>query len=260
MPLEYNKSLRRRLISIILVILALVSLFQGYLDALPFLPEDWHVPIIFVSLVVVLELISELSADLDKNHKKIEQSLSDTREINSVIQSSDFTEVEVYREYDQHFRDVSKQLESTSGKISLTHVQTDPPDSFGSTAVDEYYSRMEKWMENHPDGQVKRIITISNEAMYDWAQYLQGLTEEHEKFRVRVCTWESEFPMINMALLDGKTAYFALTFGHAQDTRCLRIEDTEVVEMYEQYFDYMWRQSENLSEAIKKHGKQRNPN
>lgn len=253
MPLGYDKSLRRRLISTTLVILALVSLFQGYLNALPFLPENWHVPIIFVSLVVVLEFISELSTDLSENGKKVEKSVNNTERIYSFIQNSEFTEVEVYRDYDQHFRDVSKQLERTSGKVSLTHVQTDPPDSFGSAAVNEYYSRTEEWLEKNPDGQVKRIISISNESMYEWAQYLEGLSEEYERFRVRVCTWESEFPMINMALLDATTAYFALTFGHAKDTRCLRIEDTEVVEMYEQYFGYMWRQSESLSEAIKKH-------
>jgi len=252
MAIEYDESLRRRLISISLIFFAVLALFQGYIDSLPFLPENWHVPVIFVSIVLLMEMMSEVSTDVDRNNREIDEVLSDTHEMGRVIQNSEFTEVEVYRNYDRHFKDVAKEIGETKNSISLTHVQTDPPDSFGSNAVDEYYSRTEQWIENHPDGKVRRIITISNESLYEWARYLLDLTEEYEKFRVRVCTWESEFPMINMALLDDETAYFALTFGHAQDTRCLRINDSEVVEVYERYFNYMWQESDELDEAIEK--------
>jgi hypothetical protein len=250
MSITHDKLTRKRLISVILVILAVISLFQGYFDAFPFLPENWFIPVIFVTMVVILEAIAEVSSDIENNSEELEDLSESTQLVESVIHNSEFAEIEVYRDYNRHFKDVSRAIEDAHNSLSLTHIQTDPPESFGTTEVEEYYSQVERWLENNPTGNVRRIISISNQSLYDWAKYLDSLAEEYDTFRVRVATWESEFPMINMALLDDDAAFFALSFGHAQDTRCLRVEDTKVVEVYERYFNHMWQNSKKLDDAL----------
>lgn len=237
MVMKLGEPWRTRLISVTLVITALISIFQGYIQSISFLPPNWYVPIILGSLAVLLEITVDI--------KNIESYLD------NLVQDAGYSETEVYRDYDRLFSDAIDTLRSTNGEIKLAHIRTDPPSSFNSEEVSTFHNEVIDWCRNHPATQAKRVITVSNKEMFKWAIELSKYSKNIGNFDVRVAEWESNFDMVNPAIFGDEDMYFALTLDTTETTRGIYVCDPEHIDVYERYFDNIWHNSTPVDEYIK---------
>lgn len=240
--MELGEPLKTRLISVSLGIIAVLSIFQGYISNTLALPSNWYVPIMLGALAIILEATVGI--------RRVES------RFDSIVNDSELSPTKVYHDYDQLFRDATGTLVTTRGDLKLSHVKTEPPSSFNSEDVNEFHQETLQWCEENPSCQLKRIITVSNEEMFEWAEKLADTSEKYSNFYVRVCQWQSEFDMVNPAIYGEEEIYFALSLDTPEALRGIYIRDPEVVEVYERYFDAIWHSSEPIEDFVRNHSNQ----
>lgn len=158
--------------------------------------------------------------------------------------------------YPEFYRDCSVALGQSSQKVDLTHIRDEPPQDF--TGVTKWYNDVIKWCDEHPYGKVRRIISISNARMFEWAKELSESIKKlpNHNFDVRVCRWEADFPAINMAIFDRKRIFIALTSFGTSETTGVQIADTQIADYFVDYFNNVWGKSEDLNIFLEKFKKE----
>jgi len=234
---DYNQ-IKRYVITTLLAVSALFALFEGYFSAAIDIPDNWYISAIFIALILVVEMTTDV--------KQLEN------EFTNVVEESGWSRVDVYPSYEEFYDNLSSSVEQANKSLYLTHVRNESPDEFDAESTRQYFNKLERWCENNPSGQVKRVTTLSNDRMVKWGEELSEMTNEVNNFYVRVCNWDLGFPFINFAIVDDSEIYIALTSDTAQETKGIRIRDEEVVSAFVGYFDHMWMNSTKIGVQVSK--------
>lgn len=168
----------------------------------------------------------------------------------NVINETGYAQNLVFPSYESFYDALNNSVEDANESLCLTHIRNESPDDFDAESTRNYFNKLEKWCEEHPSGQIKRVTALSNEKMVSWGDELSNRTKETDNFYVRVCDWELDFPFINLAIIDEKEVYIALTADTAQETTGVRIQDEKVANSFVKYFNHMWLKSNNIDEKL----------
>jgi hypothetical protein len=158
------------------------------------------------------------------------------------------TNVQRFRTYPEFYEALSSELAGSKRSVRLTHIRNDPPAAF---QVDSnYFSDVEVWAKDHPGCSVRRVIAVNNERMHAWAEALRATEESLPNFSVRVTSRSAGLPVINMAILDEKEVFLAISGESPEQTAGVWISDEEVGRYFSDYYDHLWTQSESLKQAL----------
>ena len=166
--------------------------------------------------------------------------------------SSTYPKIIPYETYKIYYNDSLNMLNSTTQKIDLTHIRNEIPSDFIGTG--EWFTKIIEWADEHPDGRVRRIISVSKdkEKVVAWAKQLLNVTKtmKHGNFEIKVCNWKADFPAINMAIFDRRRVSVALTGSGATETAGFTISERAVVNYFVDYYNNVWAKSLPLEEYL----------
>lgn len=234
--IDVSSDLKRRVISLVVFAIFVISLIELFASEFVPIPDDWFVPIVFLCLVLLIEMISDLYSIEEK--------------VDLVVEESGYSKVDMYYNYADYFRALSTGLKAADESVHLTHVRHQSPDDFDSQEVDDWFKEVQQWCDRNPSAPVRRITTLSNENMLEWGETLEKYTNEKSNFYIKTIDWELEFPMVNIVIFDEEEVYLTLTSDTAEQTKGVRVRDPEMARAYVEYFNYMWRCSKDLDDRL----------
>jgi len=224
---KFNDQLELKIISILLIL----SIFLGFMENIVDLPDGWEITLIFIAILMITRMLSTLY-DIDSNIEK--------------IMEKEGLGLMHYHSYQEFFKALDDEISQPHSSMALTHIRKDPPS--GLRSGKNYFSKMEKMIEKNPDCIVRRMISIDSPEMLEWAKELLKLTEKHNiNFKVNVCDWDLEFPMINMSIIDKSKVFLAITANFVENTPGIQIKDPKIVKYFVDYYDNMWANSSEIS-------------
>ncbi len=228
---------RNRLISSLedrLLVVALLVLFaSSILTAAMHISSSWQAPLIFLALLAVIKLV----APVDEIHE-------DVRYLRGVAEA---VRVQRYATMESFYSDLAHAVEEASVSLDLSHIRDQPPAEFRGNRPTEYFNRVMEWTTSGSQRSVRRLISIRNQEMRQWASQLADATSQIPAFRVRVVKWDMDAPAINMAIVDGKAVFLAITGEIVERTKGLGIEDTDVAAYFTDYYNMLWNNSIDLA-------------
>jgi len=202
-----------------------VSIFDVVFPGL--LPNGWYVVAIFCLLFSVAVPVTDIRERIEK--------------IELASHRAGFSK---YRNTREFYQALENAMKNAKHELLLTHIRLDPPAKF--TEGEEYYGLVEKWATDHPEGVVKRISTNTPEKMKEWASQQQVRAKRQSNYYFRVIEWSNQFSHINMAIIDEKTVYIAISGDTAEETSGLETSDSEIVGNFKKYFNIMWSHATRL--------------
>ena len=227
---------KRYILLTLLAAFAAFAIINTYFSSIISIPNNWFVSAIFVALLFIVEDLRKIN--------KVEDRLDD------IINETGYAQTLVFPSYEEFYNSLNNSVEEADTSLYLTHIRNESPEEFDAESTRNYFNKLEKWCEEHPSGQIKRVTTLSNDRMLEWGKELSNRTEKTSNFYVKVCGWELDFPFINLAIVDEKEVYIALTADTAQETTGIRIQDKKVADSFVKYFNHMWIKSQRIDEKL----------
>lgn len=228
---RFTSSTEDRVLLIFLGLLFALSVAVPVLESLTDrrIPPSWTVPVILAALYAILRLVGAVP--------EIRTDVRYLREVADVRVQRMPNVKEFYESLDGAVRNATSTLD-------LTHIRDTPPGDFGDQAT-RFFAQLVDWCTVEGRS-ARRIICVRNPAMLAWARQLADETRHLSRFSVRVVDWSTEAPAINMAIVDGKAVYLALTGATTERTRGLGIEDEDATQYFSDYYDNLWRGARDL--------------
>jgi len=198
------------------------------------LDRGWYIPAVFLGILLVVRLLSPVDG-MEKDLKYLTEKVGTASTVQSYDRVSDF------------YKQLRGAMTVADDTLDLTHIRRDAPEDFHGEHPSEYFKEVVQWARKHPDGQIRRVVAVSSEGMRVWAAKLNDETAQVSNYRVRVIEWGS-IPAINMAILDRKTTFLAVTGEDADRTKGLAMENADISRYFIAYYDVLWRSGTPLNE------------
>lgn len=205
----------------------------------------WNAPLVLLSLWLIVRL-ALLIPDIGTNVESI------GRQVKSLVDAAEATPVEKIDTVTEFYDSLSRSVAKAQHTLDLTHIRDTPPADFGPTAVG-FFNEVFEWCAAHESRSVRRVIAVPNPEMRAWAEQLREKTKELPRFEVRVLDWHSAAPAINFAVVDEKAVFTALTGAMAGRTRGFAVDDEAVSRSFMDYFENLWRNSDDLAAWLAAH-------
>jgi hypothetical protein len=186
-------------------------------------PASWNTPVVLFALYAIVKLVGSLP--------EIHTDVRFLREVADV-------RVQRMPNVKDFYDNLERAVDQATATLDLTHIRDSPPADFGAGAGD-FFNEVVRWCGTEGRS-ARRIISVQSPAMYDWAQELAARTEHLPQFRVRVIDWSIAAPAMNMAIIDEKAVYLALTGSTLERTRGLGIEDQTATQYFTDYYENLW--------------------
>ncbi len=223
-----------------LLVAALLVLFgASIVTAALHISSSWQAPLIFLALLAVIKLV----APVDEIHE-------DVRFLRGVAEA---VSVQRYATVESFYTDLTHAVDEATVSLDLSHIRDQPPADFRGSHPTEYFNRVMEWTTAGPQRSVRRLISVRNDEMRQWARLLADATSQIPAFRVRVVKWDIDAPAINMAIVDGKAVFLAITGEVVERTKGLGIEDTDVAAYFTDYYNMLWNHSVDLAVFLTSH-------
>ncbi|RJX20358.1 MAG: hypothetical protein C4570_03880 [Ammonifex sp.] len=227
---EKNHQLEIKVTSVLLGVFTIIGLLSNYLEHTRLLPKGWEIPVILAALLMVIRTVSKVYT-LDQNVK-------------ALVSMTGWVDVRKYDTYEEFYKDLNEALKQAKYSLDLTHIRSEPPSYF--LMGKKYYDKLETWCEDHPGSPVRRITAVNNIEMLEWCKEMLKIKEKHKNFYVKVCNWQADFPMLNMAITDGTRVFLAISGDIPEKTSGLQINDPGIARYFKDYFDNVWARSQDL--------------
>ena len=225
------KSGEDRFLILVLFLLLVVSLAIPIYEEIQNVkvPASWNTPVVLFALYAIVKLVGSLP-----------EIYTDVRFLREVA------DVRVQRmpNVKDFYDNLEGAVDHATSTLDLTHIRDSPPADFGPGAGD-FFDKVIEWCGTEGRS-ARRIICVRSPAMYDWAQELALRIENLHQFRVRVVDWSIAAPAMNMAIIDEKAVYLALTGSTLERTRGLGIEDQTATQYFTDYYENLWDCGQDL--------------
>jgi len=196
---------------------------------------EWSVPLILFALTLLVNQVKPV--------EEIHQDVKYLRDVNEKVP------VKPYGSASAFFEGLAAAVKSAKNTADLTHIRDTPPKEFGSKSVD-YYDAVYEWVKDAEDRSIRRIVSVRNDEMVEWAKSLAKKARKCERFNVRVVNWEIDAPAINMAVIDGEVVFLALTGSDVHRTGGTAVEDVNIASYFTSYYETLWNASTPLHEFL----------
>jgi hypothetical protein len=193
-------------------------------------------PLIFLALMAILRIV----VPVDEIHE-------DVKYLRNVAGLS----VQTYPTVDLFYRDLRHAVDEATASLDLTHVRDQPPSDFEGSEPSDYFSQVINWVIADASRSVRRVIAVRNDRMLDWAKQLYSETSHCTRYQVRVIDWSIAAPAINLAIVDKRVAFLAITGESIERTRGLGVEDDRVAGYFSDYFNSLWHEGRPLETFLK---------
>lgn len=233
---RWTGSVEDRVLVTVLVFLFLVSLavpiYERVADVVA--PASWDVPVLLAALYAIVRLVGP-----------VPQIRTDVKYLRDIADIGVQRMPNVKDFYDS----LSRAVDHASVTLDLTHIRSTPPADFGEDAG-AFFAKLIAW--SSVEGRsIRRIISVQSPAMYEWAKQLARETEHISRFEIKVIDWRLKAPALNMAIVDSKATYLAITGrGPLQRTKGLGVEDTITSQYFTDYYEHLWDNSVYLREWL----------
>jgi len=188
-------------------------------------PAGWNTPLVLAALLFVVLLVGALP-----------EIRTDVRYLRKVADS-----VRVQRMDNIHdfYESLSQAVDEAESTLDLTHIRDSPPADFG-VGAGAFFEKLRDWCLENDERSIRRIICVRTTPMYIWAEKMAEETEGIRRFKIRVIDWSIDAPALNMAIVDGKATYLAITGAIVQRGKGLGIEDATASQYFAEYYENLW--------------------
>lgn len=200
------------------------------------LPTKWQTPMILVALILIITLLSP-----------VQEIRSDVHYLRYTRPTSARTFEKLQSFYDE----LSQTVSLATTKVDLTHIRDNPPDDFGMQAG-EYMKALEEWVASDDSHSARRIISVTNPRMMEWAKQLKNIQDRIPGYHVRVVDWSIPAPALNMAIIDDRAVFLALTGAIVERTSGFAVEDSTTASYFSEYYEVLWNAGTDLDEYLTK--------
>lgn len=226
--------MQRRTLTIVLWVLTAASILTAILQW----PATWQIPLVFLALIAIISLLNPV----EEIHKNV-------RYLRNVKETS--APSRTFSTRQEFYNDLAKAVEQATSTLDLTHIRDHPPKDFG-TEAEEYAESVANWLREDSDHSARRIISANSPAMLEWARALAKLQQSLPAYHIRVVDWSINAPALNMAIVDGRAVFLALTGDTVERTNGFAIEDERTAEYFTDYYSVLWHAGVDLQEFMTK--------
>lgn len=196
---------------------------------------QWQIPLIYVALFVIIRLLIPVA--------EINMDVKSLRELSGSPKVSSFTDVAALYENLRHA------LSSAESTVDTTHIRDTAPSHIKGQSKGWFEATVE-WSQGQPSRSLRRIISVRNQAMLEWANELRQLADSIPNFQIRVVDWNVDAPAINVILVDDSIVFIVITGEVFERTKGIAIEDKAVVNYFYQYYDKLWNSAQPVGEYL----------
>ena len=198
-------------------------------------PAAWQTPIILLALILIISLLDPVA-----------EIRTDVRYLRNVYTSAPSRNFNTTREF---YDDLGRAVDQAVSTADLTHIRDNPPADFGQEA-ETYSELIIEWLRRDPSHSARRIISVRSSAMMDYARALQQVQARVPSYRIRVVDWSISAPALNMAIIDGKAVFLALTGETPERTKGFAVEDETTAKYFASYYSVLWGAAVELDEFL----------
>lgn len=233
--MKYNlPRMQRRTLTVVLWVLTAASVLTAILQ----LPATWQIPLVLLALIAIISLLNPV----EEIHKNV-------RYLRNVKEAS--APSRTFSTRQEFYNDLGKAVEQATSTLDLTHIRDHPPKAFGAEA-EEYAESVASWLREDANHSARRIISVNSPAMLEWAKHLAKLQQNLPTYHIRVVDWSINAPALNMAVVDSRAVFLALTGDTVERTNGFAIEDETTAEYFTDYYSVLWHAGVDLQEYLKK--------
>ena len=224
----------RRVLTVLLYALTIASIITAAFNV----RAAWQTPFVLVALIFIISLLMP-----------VEEIRTDVRYLRNVKEA--LTPTRTYATQQELYGDLDRAVTQANATLDLTHIRDQPPSAFGEEAG-HYSEAVAAWLKQDNDHSVRRIISVRSPEMMVWARELRKLQERTPHYHIRVVDWSIGAPALNMAIVDGKAVFLALTGDTFERTRGFAIEDVTTAEYFSHYYSTLWAAAAELGDFLDK--------
>lgn len=195
----------------------------------------WQSPLIFLALLAILRLVTPVD--------EIHQDVKYLRDLAGLS-------VQTYPTVDAYYIDLRHAVNEATVSLDLTHIRNQAPPEFVGREPSEYFKQVRDWVGASDSRSIRRIISIKNAEMLTWAKQLAEEIEGIPRYRVSVLDWSIESPAINLAIVDQRVVFMAITGETIERTRGIAVEDEHVAAYFVEYYNTLWREAQPLQKFL----------
>lgn len=233
--LRFNMpTLNRRALTVTLWILT----FASIITAIFAVDARWQIPLVLLALIFIISLLNP-----------VEEIRSDVRYLRNVKETA--APSRTYSTQQELYADLERAVSKATSTLDLTHIRDQPPAAFGAEA-DQYSEAVVAWLRSDNDHSARRIISVRSRDMLEWAKELEKIKSRTPHYHIRVVDWSISAPALNMAIIDGRAVFLALTGDTFERTRGFGIEDQTTAEYFSHYYSVLWSAAVELGEFLTK--------
>lgn len=221
-----------------LFVLAGASIATALLNALGLVKigPTYQVPLVLIALLAIIQLLDP-----------VEEIHSDVRYLRSQAPE---VKVQRFQGPKDFYTVYNGAVRNASAQLDLTHIRHDTLEKFGPEAESSARLVME-FVEN--GGSVRRIISVANDEMKEWARQLDKVSRPHNNYHVHVVDWSTKVPPVNMAIVDAKAVFLTVAGSTPDRMNGIGIEDPVIGEYFSAYYEQLYASGSELSAWLKVH-------
>lgn len=221
----------------ILIAVLAILFVASIIGAIVGVPAAWQTPIIVAALVAIMRLLAPV--------EEIHEDVKFLRGVASAMSIQSYATLQAF------YADLTHAVEEAKETLDVTHIRDNPPDDFVGSRPSDYFHMVTTWLQADSSRSVRRVIAVRNAAMHAWAVQLAEAAAHMPNYQVRVVDWSVAAPAINMAIVDGRAVFLAITGDTLERTRGLGIEDQTVSGYFCDYYGNLWRAAEPLDDFLR---------
>jgi hypothetical protein len=231
---QFGSSWENRVLLVVLVVLLAASIITSVFNV----NARWQTPLIFLALIAIINLLTPVG--------EIHSDVRYLRQLSSSARISPYSTVDAF------YADLRHALTKADYNLDLTHIRDNPPDDF-KDHTSGWYDTLLDWLAADGSRSARRIISVRNEQMREWAETLATTAQEQPRLHVAVVDWSVGAPAINMAIIDGNVVFLAVTGQLLERTCGVAIEDKAVAQYFVDYYNNLWGHAMPLGDYLRGH-------
>jgi hypothetical protein len=166
------------------------------------------------------------------------------------------TRIEILKDREALFRTYNSLL-TPGTRLYVTFFSPPPTENKMLTEETKYWETIRRYLSNFPSFGVLRMVTIEDQAKFDWVKKLLEQNKYHKNDSLKYRLAPRGHSRINVNIIDNGTRRYAIihpSHGYVKDgTEYLFIDDDRVAGYYQNYFLLAWSECFFLKDGADSH-------
>jgi hypothetical protein len=194
--------------------------------------------------------INEISSKILEKQTKIE----------SAIYSISHVTIEILKTQNTFYERLKNTRLNAKEKVMLTQLDPIPPKDYGDQTRQNYFSSDIDYAKNHPDVQIRRILSIETQSKLEWVKDLVEATKDLPNFslayiNIKDINKDVPFPkMLSLQIIDEEEVFILnpqFSFMPYDYENCYYIKNVEIAKIYCSYYNAIWNKIKDDDDPAK---------